>query len=141
MKLVWSAKFTRAAKRATRKNPGLLDDLSAALELLEADHRHPSLETHKSEARAISPSPLVDCRRVQPSSLTPALSRWEREPRRPPSSIRYLPALRSLAAVLPLPAGEGRGEGERLRRLKRFRPNPFGHWYHLLNVGTHDEVY
>lgn len=47
MKLVWSAKFTRAAKRATRRNPGLLDDLSAALELLEADHRHPSLQTHK----------------------------------------------------------------------------------------------
>jgi addiction module RelE/StbE family toxin len=47
MKLVWSAKFTRAAKRAMRKNPSLMDDLSAALELLESDHSHPGLRTHK----------------------------------------------------------------------------------------------
>jgi len=47
MKLVWSAKFTRAAKRAMRKNPSLMDDLSAALELLESDHTHPGLRTHK----------------------------------------------------------------------------------------------
>ena len=47
MKLVWSAKFTRAAKRAVRKNPSLMDDLSAALELLESDHTHPGLRTHK----------------------------------------------------------------------------------------------
>ena len=47
MKLVWSAKFTRAAKRAVRKNPSLMDDLSAALELLESDHSHPGLRTHK----------------------------------------------------------------------------------------------
>lgn len=47
MNLVWSAKFTRAVRRTTRRHPGLLDDLSAALEALAADYRHPSLHTHK----------------------------------------------------------------------------------------------
>jgi hypothetical protein len=47
-------------------------------------------------------------------SLTPALSRWERENRRQPVGeiTRFEEPERGRAA-LPLPAGEGRGEGER----------------------------
>lgn len=47
MKLVWSSKFTRAARKLARRKPGLLDDLDAALKQLEADPYHPSLRTHK----------------------------------------------------------------------------------------------
>ena len=47
MKLVWSAKFTRAMKKFARRKPGLLDDLDAALQQLEAEPHHPSLQTHK----------------------------------------------------------------------------------------------
>ena len=45
--------------------------------------------------------------------LTPALSLRERERRIPLSADRDATALRALADFLPLPAGEGRGEGER----------------------------
>jgi len=46
-------------------------------------------------------------------SLTPALSRWEREERTPSSADQNATAPRTLTDFLPLPAGEGRGEGER----------------------------
>ena len=47
-------------------------------------------------------------------SLTPALSRWEREPRRPRrDNPRTSANPRDCRTLLPLPAGEGRGEGER----------------------------
>ena len=45
-------------------------------------------------------------------SLTPALSRWEREQVSQRSSSRARWRAMRLNAVLPLPAGEGRGEGE-----------------------------
>ena len=49
-------------------------------------------------------------------SLTPALSRWEREPRRPRcDNPRTSANPRDCRTILPLPAGEGRGEGERPR--------------------------
>ena len=60
-----------------------------------------------------------------PFSLTPALSRWERETGSPlsvfacasrPSSTSSSVAPTRLASP-PLPAGEGRGEGENIRRL------------------------
>ena len=93
MKLVWSAKFTRAAKRATRRNPDQLDALSAALELLESDHRHPSLQTHKLKGD------LDGC--------------W------------------------------ACSAGYDLRIVFEFRRQPQSRELeiHLLNVGTHDEVY
>ena len=47
MKLVWSAKFTRAARKLARRKPDLLDALDAALRQLEADPYHSSLRTHK----------------------------------------------------------------------------------------------
>lgn len=47
MKLVWSSKFTRAARKLARRKPDLLDDLDAALRQLEADPYHPSLRTHR----------------------------------------------------------------------------------------------
>ena len=48
------------------------------------------------------------------SSLTPALSRWEREKVSPASDYPTAPDSSPLrTAVLPLPAGEGRGEGGR----------------------------
>ena len=45
--------------------------------------------------------------------LTPALSLRERERRTPLPADRDAAALRALTDFLPLPAGEGRGEGER----------------------------
>ena len=47
MKLVWSSKFTRTAKKLARRNRGLLDQLDAALRRLEAEPYHPALRTHK----------------------------------------------------------------------------------------------
>ena len=47
MKLVWSARFTRRAKKLSRRNPRLIDDLGAALQVLERDPHHPVLRTHK----------------------------------------------------------------------------------------------
>ena len=51
-------------------------------------------------------------------SLTPALSRWERETGIQPRQCRTRSARRTLTDFLPLPAGEGRGEGERNRQPK-----------------------
>ena len=52
-------------------------------------------------------------------SLTPALSRWEREPCRPRlDNPRTSANPRDGRTLLPLPAGEGRGEGERPRRAR-----------------------
>jgi|GEM_PF-260167 len=48
--------------------------------------------------------------------LTPALSLWERGKRIPLPANRNAPELRALADFLPLPEGEGRGEGERDER-------------------------
>ena len=54
-----------------------------------------------------------------PFSLTPALSRWEREPRHPRlDNPRTSANPRDCRTILPLPAGEGRGEGERPRRAR-----------------------
>lgn len=47
MKLAWSAKFIRAAKKLARRKPELFDDLESALKQLESDPYHPSLRTHK----------------------------------------------------------------------------------------------
>ncbi|MBI4327960.1 MAG: type II toxin-antitoxin system mRNA interferase toxin, RelE/StbE family [Chloroflexi bacterium] len=47
MKLVWSSKFTRAARKLAGRNPELLDQLEAALCQLEAEPHHPVLRTHK----------------------------------------------------------------------------------------------
>ena len=47
MKLVWSTKFTRSAKKLSRSRPGLLDQFEAALHLLEREPHHPALRTHK----------------------------------------------------------------------------------------------
>ena len=47
MKLVWSSKFTRAARKLARRNPELLDQLEAALRQLEDDPYHSALRTHK----------------------------------------------------------------------------------------------
>jgi len=57
--------------------------------------------------------PIASCReRSRPFPLTPALSRRERENRIPRSADRDAAAVRALADFPPLPAGEGRGEGE-----------------------------
>ena len=47
MKLAWSPKFTRAAKKLARRKPELLDALEAALKQLETEPYHPALRTHK----------------------------------------------------------------------------------------------
>ena len=47
MKLVWSPKFTRAARKLARRKPELLDQLDSALHRLETDPHHPALRTHK----------------------------------------------------------------------------------------------
>ena len=47
MKLVWSAKFTRAAQKLARRKPELLDALEAALKQLEKEPFIASLRTHK----------------------------------------------------------------------------------------------
>ena len=58
---------------------------------------------------------------LPPFPLTPALSRREREGRTPLPADKNATALRALTDFLPLPAGEGRGEGER-RELQPPRP-------------------
>ena len=47
MKLVWSSKFTRSAKKISRRKPGLLGALEAALKQLENEPHRPGLRTHK----------------------------------------------------------------------------------------------
>ena len=47
MKLVWSPKLTRAAKKLARRKPELLDAMEAALKQLEKDPDDPKLRTHK----------------------------------------------------------------------------------------------
>ena len=47
MRLVWSAKFTRAVKKLARRKPALVEDLEVALQRLETDPHHPALRTHK----------------------------------------------------------------------------------------------
>jgi len=60
------------------------------------------------------------------SSLTPALSRWERERRIPQrTEIRRARLPDALADFPPLPAGEGRGEGEQLE-VKQSAPTAEG---------------
>lgn len=45
--LLKSSAFLRAAKRYLKTHPEAADDLSSALQLLEADAFHPRLKTHK----------------------------------------------------------------------------------------------
>ncbi len=61
---------------------------------------------------------------LPPFPLTPALSRREREERIPLPANRNATALRALTDFLPLPAGEGRGEGERrvVKQPRSFAP-------------------
>lgn len=47
MTLVWTSRFTRTLRRLARRQPALLDDVEAALRLLESDPHHPALRTHK----------------------------------------------------------------------------------------------
>ena len=47
MKLVWSAKFTRAVRKMARRKPGVVEQLDAALHRLERDPYDPALRTHK----------------------------------------------------------------------------------------------
>jgi addiction module RelE/StbE family toxin len=47
MKLVWSSKFMRAAKKLTRHKSELLEQIDAALAMLEEEPHHPKLRTHK----------------------------------------------------------------------------------------------
>ena len=47
MKLVWSPKFTRAAKKLAQRRPELLNAMEAALKQLEKEPYHPKLRTHK----------------------------------------------------------------------------------------------
>ena len=49
--LLRSGAFVRAARRATRKNPRVAEELQAALELLAQDAFHPQLRTHKLKGR------------------------------------------------------------------------------------------
>ena len=45
--LVWSGSFTRALKRATRRQPELRTRVRNTLEQLSEDPFHPTLHTHK----------------------------------------------------------------------------------------------
>lgn len=45
--LVWSAAFTRALKRAARRQPGLKEAVQRTLEQLVQEPFHPTLHTHK----------------------------------------------------------------------------------------------
>jgi addiction module RelE/StbE family toxin len=45
--LVWSSSFTRAFRRATRRQPGLRARAEHALQQLATDPFHPSLHSHK----------------------------------------------------------------------------------------------
>jgi mRNA interferase YafQ len=46
MKLVWSSRFTRSAKKLMRRKSELLDRLEAAVKLLESNPYDPRLRTH-----------------------------------------------------------------------------------------------
>ena len=45
--LLPTSPFLRSAKRLTKRNPTLAEELQLALELLAADANHPRLKTHK----------------------------------------------------------------------------------------------
>jgi addiction module RelE/StbE family toxin len=47
MNLVWSAKFSRAIKRAARRDKKVLSEIERTLTQLAADSKHASLRTHK----------------------------------------------------------------------------------------------
>jgi addiction module RelE/StbE family toxin len=47
MKLVWSPKFTRAARKLARRKPKLFDAMAAALTRLEDEPYASELRTHK----------------------------------------------------------------------------------------------
>jgi len=47
MKLVWSPKFARSARKLAGGKPERLDAMDAALKQLESDPYHPGLRTHK----------------------------------------------------------------------------------------------
>ena len=47
MKLVWSPKFTRSAKKLARRQPELFDAMEIALKRLEEEPFHLALRTHK----------------------------------------------------------------------------------------------
>lgn len=49
--LVRSATFIRAAKKAVKKRPQVIEDIRIALELLEEDAIHPKLKTHKLKGK------------------------------------------------------------------------------------------
>jgi len=49
--LLRSNAFIRAARRITRKNPKLTEEIRAALELLAEDAFHPLLRTHKLKGK------------------------------------------------------------------------------------------
>lgn len=49
--LLRSKSFARAARRTIRKNPQLVPDLGAVLEMLADDAFHPALRTHKLKGR------------------------------------------------------------------------------------------
>ena len=92
MKLVWSARFTRAVRKLARRKPDTLDFLEAALKRLEINPHDPRLRTHPLSGD------LEGC--------------WA-------CSAAY-----DLRVVFEFTTHQ-RGEKE----------------IHLLNVGTHDEVY
>lgn len=50
-RLLRSGAFIRAARKVLKKNPQLVQDLSAALEMLEQDAFNPVLHTHKLKGR------------------------------------------------------------------------------------------
>ncbi|TAL03867.1 MAG: cbb3-type cytochrome oxidase assembly protein CcoS [Verrucomicrobia bacterium] len=86
------------------------------------DTTTPSMRVLMEESSAINSARD----KVQSLSLTPTLSRWEREqPANASDSLEARPAIsdsRNLPtreSVLPLPAGEGRGEGERNAKQQR----------------------
>jgi addiction module RelE/StbE family toxin len=49
--LVRSATFIRAAKKAVKKRPQVIEDIRIALELLAEDAIHPKLKTHKLKGK------------------------------------------------------------------------------------------
>jgi addiction module RelE/StbE family toxin len=50
-KLLWGKTFIRAVKRASRRNPDLLEILPITLQLLSEDPFAPLLETHKLKGK------------------------------------------------------------------------------------------
>ena len=49
--LIRSSSFIRAAKRIVKKHPDTVEDIRAALYLLEEDASHPKLKTHKLKGK------------------------------------------------------------------------------------------